>query len=135
MLLQYAKPILRHKPLYSTTKSIYNNIITQSRTYITTHDIRTKQGFIIDMDGVLYYQKRPIDDSYKFIEYLQQNNKKYLFLTNSSERSPEELSDKIYRIMNIRIDSTHFYSSALSTAAFLSKQKPKGTAYVIGEPG
>ena len=29
----------------------------------------------------------------------------------------------------------HFYTSALSTAAFLASQRPNGTAYVIGEPG
>ena len=29
----------------------------------------------------------------------------------------------------------HFYTSALATAAFLAKQKPHGSAYVIGEPG
>jgi len=34
-----------------------------------------------------------------------------------------------------QVTADHFYTSALATAAFLAKQKPNGTAYVIGEAG
>ena len=34
-----------------------------------------------------------------------------------------------------QVGADHFYTSALATAAFLAKQKPYGSAYVIGEPG
>jgi ribonucleotide monophosphatase NagD (HAD superfamily) len=36
---------------------------------------------------------------------------------------------------NSQVAADHFYTSALSTAAFLASQRPNGTAYVIGEPG
>lgn len=37
--------------------------------------------------------------------------------------------------LGLEIDESHFYTSALSTAAYLKKQNPTCTAYVIGEPG
>jgi NagD protein len=33
------------------------------------------------------------------------------------------------------VGAEHFYTSALATASFLARQKPNGSAYVIGEPG
>ena len=57
-----------------------------------------------------------------------------MFLTNSSERSPRELRQKLLR-MGLDIGEEHFYTSALATAAFLHKQAPGCTAYVIGAPG
>jgi NagD protein len=33
------------------------------------------------------------------------------------------------------VDESHFYTSALATAKFLSRQNPGCSAYVIGEPG
>ena len=60
--------------------------------------------------------------------------KKFLFLTNSSERSPQELADKLQRL-GVSVDKDHFYTSALATAEFLSAQKPGGSAYIIGEAG
>ena len=92
------------------------------------------RGFVIDMDGVLYHMQRVIPGALDFIAWLQANDKKFLFLTNSSERSPRELQEKLQR-MGITVGSQHFYTSALATASFLQRQKPNGTAYVIGEPG
>jgi len=68
------------------------------------------------------------------IKNLNFNNKKFLFLTNSSERSPRELQEKLARL-GIKVSADHFYTSALATARFLSQQKPNGSAFVIGEPG
>ena len=57
-----------------------------------------------------------------------------LFLTNSSERSPRELQQKLAR-MGLEVSEKHFYTSALATAKFISSQAPGGSAYVIGAPG
>ncbi|HOV94687.1 MAG TPA: HAD-IIA family hydrolase [Spirochaetales bacterium] len=96
--------------------------------------IRNKNAFIIDMDGVIYHGNFLLPGAAEFVAWLKKNQKKFLFLTNSSERSPEELSQKLARL-GIEVEPAHFYTSALATASFLASQKPKGTAYVIGEPG
>jgi len=97
-------------------------------------EIRKQQGFIVDMDGVVYHGKRVLPGALEFVEWLKANNKKFLFLTNSSERSPRELQEKLQRL-GIQVTADHFYTSALATARFLSNQRPNGSAYVIGEPG
>ncbi len=96
--------------------------------------LRAKQGFICDMDGVIYHGNMLLPGVKKFLDWLEENHKNYLFLTNSSERSPRELQQKLLR-MGLRVDVSHFYTSALATANFLASQCPEGSAYVIGEPG
>jgi NagD protein len=96
--------------------------------------IKNKNGFICDMDGVIYHGNKILPGVKDFIEWLQKENKRFLFLTNSSERSQRELQDKLAR-MGIIVDKEHFYTSALATASFLHSQIPKGSAFVIGEAG
>ncbi len=96
--------------------------------------IKQKKGFICDMDGVMYHGSRLLPGAKEFVEWLTQNNKKFLFLTNSSERSPRELSEKLSRL-GLDVPEDHFYTSAIATAAFLASQTPHGSAYVIGEAG
>ena len=96
--------------------------------------IRSKTGFICDMDGVIYHGNRVLEGVKEFVAWLKQENKKFVFLTNSSERTIRELRDKLLR-MGIDVEPDHFYTSALATAAFLQSQKPNGSAYIIGEAG
>ena len=94
--------------------------------------IRNKKGFICDMDGVIYHGNKVLPGVVEFIKWLQENGKRFVFLTNSPEKTPHELSMKLGR-MGLEVDADHFYTSAMATAAFLSSQKPGCTAYVIGE--
>jgi NagD protein len=98
------------------------------------NDIKSKQGFIIDMDGVIYHGNKLLPGVTDFLAWLENSGKKYLFLTNSSERTPKELHEKLKRL-GISVDEDHFYTSALATASFLASQKPNGSAYVIGDAG
>jgi NagD protein len=97
-------------------------------------NIRSKKAFICDMDGVIYHGNRLLPGVTGFVEWLKQKKKRFLFLTNSSERSPRELQEKLKRL-DLEVEPEHFYTSALATAAFLARQAPGGSAYVIGEPG
>ena len=93
-----------------------------------------KKGFISDMDGVIYHGNKLLPGAAEFVEWLEENGKQYLFLTNSSERSPQELHEKLLRL-GIDVSKEHFYTSALATADFLSRQHPNCSAYVIGDTG
>ena len=95
-------------------------------------NILKKDGFICDMDGVIYHGNRILPGVPEFINWLIDNGKKFVFLTNSPEKTPQELSMKLER-MGLQVTADHFYTSAMATAAFLSSQKPGCTAYVIGE--
>ncbi|MFA6714657.1 MAG: HAD-IIA family hydrolase [Victivallaceae bacterium] len=94
----------------------------------------SKKGFISDMDGVIYHGNKLLPGAAEFVDWLNENGKKYLFLTNSSERTPQELREKLLRL-GIDVPREHFYTSALATADFLSRQHPDCTVYVIGDAG
>lgn len=96
--------------------------------------LKEKKGFICDMDGVIYHGNNLLDGVKEFYDWLNENNKNFVFLTNSSERSPKELQQKLFRL-GLEVEEKHFYTSALATANFLKSQCPGGSVYVIGEPG
>ena len=96
--------------------------------------LRSKKGFICDMDGVIYRGNQLLPGVKEFVEWLYHEDKRFLFLTNSSERTPKELQQKLAR-MGLDVDESHFYTSALATAQFLKTQAPGCSAYVIGAPG
>lgn len=96
--------------------------------------IKAKSGFIIDMDGVIYHGNKLLPGIPEFLKWLESSGKKFLFLTNSSERSPRELHEKLLRL-GIDVGEEHFYTSALATAGFLASQKPNGSAFIIGDAG
>ena len=97
-------------------------------------NLRDKQGFICDMDGVLYHGNMLLPGVKEFVNWLHEEGKRFLFLTNSSERSPMELKQKLAR-MGLEVDESHFYTSALATAKFIASQAPGCSCYVIGAPG
>ena len=96
--------------------------------------LRSKKGFICDMDGVIYHGDRLLPGVKEFVDWLYRENKQFLFLTNASGKTPKELQQKLWR-MGLDVDESHFYTSALATAKFLSRQSPDCSAYVIGDPG
>ena len=97
-------------------------------------DFNEKKGFICDMDGVIYHGNQILPGVVEFIDWLNRENKEYLFLTNNSGYTPKELQQKLAR-MGLDVSEEHFYTSALATAAFLKKQDPGCSVYAIGEAG
>ena len=93
--------------------------------------LRSKKGFICDMDGVIYHGNRLLPGVKEFVEWLQKEEKRFLFLTNASSRSPKELQNKLYR-MGLEIGEEHFYTSALATAKFLQNQGLYNALYDAG---
>lgn len=103
----------------------------------TTSDlktIRSKKAFICDMDGVIYHGHKLLEGAAEFVNWLKENNKKFLFLTNNSAYSPRELRERLLKL-GIDVGEEHFMTSALATASFLASQKPGGRVYVIGGNG
>lgn len=97
-------------------------------------DFNQKKGFICDMDGVIYHGNRILLGVAEFIQWLHDENKEYLFLTNNSGYTPRELQQKLAR-MGLDVQEEHFYTSALATAAFLKEQSPGCSVFAIGEAG
>jgi len=98
------------------------------------HPILAKPAFICDMDGVIYHGNHLLPGVKEFVAYLHSSGKRFLFLTNSSERSPKELAQKLSRL-GVEVPPEHFHTSAMATAAFLASQAPGCSVYAIGEAG
>ena len=62
---------------------------------MNTLDFNEKKGFICDMDGVLYHGNRILPGVAEFIQWLHDEKKEYLFLTNNSGYTPRELDQKL----------------------------------------
>ena len=88
---------------------------------MTGINFNEKKGFICDMDGVIYHGNIVLPGVAEFINWLNTENKEYLFLTNNSSYTPLELKQKLAR-MGLDVPEHHFYTSALATAAFLKEQ-------------
>src|SRR6187200_2020518 len=93
-----------------------------------------KKGFLIDMDGVIYRSSQLIDGAVDFIRMLREWDIPFLFLTNNSQRTRLDVATKLQR-MGMPVEERHIFTCAMATARFLSSQRPRGTAYVIGEGG
>ncbi len=91
-------------------------------------------GYLIDMDGVVYRDSQLIPGAQRFIEELQEAGVPFLFLTNNSQRTRRDIAFKL-RQLGINVGEEHVFTCAMATARFLARQKPNGTAYVIGEGG
>ncbi len=107
-----------------------------NRTINSTKNINfnEKTGFICDMDGVIYHGNQILPGVTEFIQWLHDEDKQYLFLTNNSSYTPRELQQKLAR-MGLDVSQEHFYTSALATAAFLKEQAPGCSVFAIGEAG
>jgi len=93
-----------------------------------------RRGFLIDMDGVIYKGSQMLPGADRFIAGLRERGIPFLFLTNNSQRTRRDVATKLRRL-GIEAFEEDIFTCAMATARFLAKQKPHGTAYVIGEGG
>lgn len=91
-------------------------------------------GYLIDMDGVIYRGSQLIPGADRFIHELRTSNIPFLFLTNNSQRTRRDVATKLQRL-GVDAEEEHVFTCAMATARYLARQKPNGTAFVIGEGG
>ena len=93
-----------------------------------------KKCYLLDMDGVLVRGRTPIPGAQAFIERLLDTDTPFLILTNNPLFTPGDLSHRLAS-EGLNIPADHLFTSAMATAQFLDHQRPRGTAFVIGESG
>ncbi len=91
-------------------------------------------SWLTDMDGVLVHEGHVLPGAAELIAKWQANDTPFLVLTNNSIYTPRDLSARLVA-GGLNVPEDRIWTSALATAAFLDKQMPKGSAYVIGETG
>ncbi|WP_077327759.1 TIGR01457 family HAD-type hydrolase [Virgibacillus siamensis] len=96
--------------------------------------MRKYNAYLIDLDGTMYKGNERIEAAGEFVDKLVEEGIPYLFLTNNSSRTQEQISDKLKR-MDIQSTPEHVFTSSLATAKFIRKQHENARCYVIGEEG
>jgi NagD protein len=93
------------------------------------------KGYLIDMDGVIYRENYLLPGAKEFVEHLIQSATPFLFLTNNSAPTPEDLVIRLRHLGISGLSPRHFYTSAMNTVDFLREMHPNCSAFVIGEAG
>jgi len=97
-------------------------------------DPKPIECWMTDMDGVLVHEGRLIPGADAFISRLRDVRRPFLVLTNNSIYTPRDLQFRL-RSSGIDLPEEAIWTSALATATFLDDQRPRGSAYVVGEAG
>ena len=92
------------------------------------------KGYLIDLDGTMYRGKERIEEASEFVKLLIEKEIPYLFVTNNSSRTPQQVADKL-NSFDIPADEDKVFTTSRATANFIYEKKADATVYVIGEEG
>ena len=95
---------------------------------------REIHSWLMDMDGVLVREEHAIPGAGRFLERLRERGTPFLVLTNNSIYTNRDLAARL-RASGLEVPEEAIWTSALATARFLDDQRPRGSAFVIGEAG
>jgi len=88
----------------------------------------------MDMDGVLVHEETAIEGADRFLARLRELERPFMLLTNNSIYTPRDLAARL-RLSGLDVPESAIWTSALATARFLDRQRPGGSAFVVGEAG
>ncbi|GAA0428702.1 TIGR01457 family HAD-type hydrolase [Lentibacillus halophilus] len=92
------------------------------------------QAYVIDLDGTMYRGDEPLPFARAFVDKLAAKHIPYLFLTNNSSRTQEQIAAKLEH-MGIRCRPENVLTTSIAAAIFINQQKPGARCYAIGEDG
>lgn len=94
-------------------------------------------GYMIDLDGTMYRGKEKIPAAKRFVERLQEKQIPFLFVTNNTTKTPEDVAKNLTENHDIKVKPENVYSAALATADYLDgiADKDHRKVYIIGEIG
>ncbi|MDF2557408.1 MAG: HAD-superfamily subfamily hydrolase like protein [Bacillales bacterium] len=92
------------------------------------------KGYLIDLDGTVYTGKNRIDTARDFIIRLVEEKIPYLFVTNNSLRTPNQVSEMLNE-MEIPSTPDHVYTVGQAAASYVVEQNPNARVFLIGEEG
>ena len=92
------------------------------------------KGYLIDLDGTMYRGTEEIAEAAGFIDKLRAKEIPYLFVTNNSSRTPQQVAEKL-RQFGIHTEDEQVFTTSMATANFIIERKADATVFVIGEEG
>ena len=86
---------------------------------------------MLDMDGTIYNEDTLISGASDFFDLLNQQGKKYVFMTNNSSKGKVSYVEKLNRL-GIPATEKHIASSVNATVMFLKEHKSNAKLYLVG---
>ena len=88
--------------------------------------------YLIDLDGVIYRGNELLPGAKEFVAWLQAHSKKYLFLTNNSFASEEQVMGKLADL-GIVTDTSHLLGAGQAAVQNIARRFPEAMVYLVGE--
>jgi 4-nitrophenyl phosphatase len=98
-------------------------------TYMTNYE-----GYLIDLDGTMYRGTERIKEACDFVQGLNQKGIPYLFVTNNSTKTPEQVAEHL-QAFDIPADTNQVFTTSQATANYIYELNKNASVYVIGEEG
>jgi 4-nitrophenyl phosphatase len=92
------------------------------------------KGYLVDLDGTMYKGTKQIRGASEFVQHLKSKNIPFLFLTNNSSRTVEQISEKLNGL-GVMAQPDQVYTSSLATAEYIRSEQEGARVFVIGEEG
>jgi 4-nitrophenyl phosphatase len=96
--------------------------------------MKNYKGYLIDLDGTMYRGSEQIAEACDFIKRLSEKGIPYLFVTNNSARTPDQVAAKL-RDFNIPATEQQVFTTSQATANYIYEENSRATVYTIGEEG
>src|SRR5512145_1056515 len=82
---------------------------------------RDIQGFLIDLDGVLYVGDHPVEGAPDTIRFLEENEYKFRFVSNTTRKSRRTIAKRL-QTMGFTIPEEYIFTPALAAVTWLKNQ-------------
>lgn len=92
------------------------------------------KGYLIDLDGTMYRGTERIAEAVQFVKRLHEKQIPYLFVTNNSTKTPQEVAVKL-KEFDIPAKTEQVFTTSMATADYIFEKKQDASVYVIGEEG
>lgn len=89
-------------------------------------------GFLIDLDGVVWVGREPISGSAETLAALLAAGKELVFVTNNPARAPRRYAERLQE-MGIEVGAERIVTAGMVTARLAGAAAAGGSAFVIGE--
>lgn len=96
--------------------------------------LKNYKGYLIDLDGTMFRGNEPIDGAKAFIDWLQQKQIPYVFVTNNSSATSAQVAAKLNR-MEIAANEDQVITSSKACANYIKNKVKDPLVYMIGEEG
>ena len=95
--------------------------------------VKEIECFLLDMDGTIYLGQQLIKGARRFIDFLLQSDKEFVFLTNNSSKNSDNYQKKLKKL-GIEVPLERIITSGEVTASYIKERKSNPVVYLVGTP-